>query len=169
MTRPVFTLLIAALALSAATAFSAPDVVVNRHGADPLIVPAASGLHYKSTDGDGTSKFDGRIMLSGTYYYDGGVDTDSASLQLIPDRDTWARLPRFKEHGTPSSLFLSEAKAFAKASGITKPTARGKMQVWADRFEAGIECDVPFFNARFVALAQSLQKFAAKDQDDEGC
>jgi hypothetical protein len=169
MTRTFFTLMVAAVALCAATAFSAQDKVVNRHGGDPLIVPAASGLHYKSTDGDGTSKFDGRIMLSGTYYYDAGADADGATLQLIPDRETWARLPRFKEHGTPASLYMSEAKAFAKASGITKRTARGKTQIWADRFEAGIECDVPFFNARFVALVQPLQKFAAKDQDEEGC
>lgn len=160
----------AAILFMTPAAFSTGDTVVTR-GVALLIVPAASGLHYKSTDRDGAMKFDGRIMISGTYDYELGEDADSTSLEIVFDRDTRARLPHFKDHDSPDRVSFSNAAGFAVAAKLAKSTkhAHGKTAVWADDFEAGIECDVAFYTAHFVALAQPPQKIAAKDQDEEGC
>jgi hypothetical protein len=171
--RRAFTLAIVALIAVAAVpaARSADSIVVDRHGGDPLIVPVASGLIYKSTDKDGTSKFDGKVLLSGTYYYEAGDDPDSTSLEIALDRATMKRLPHYKDHGAPDTVFLSNATGFAVAMKLAKgtKTSRGKTQIWADQFETGIECDVANFSARFVSLAKPAQKFAAADLEEEGC
>jgi hypothetical protein len=150
---------------------SADSIVVDRHGGDPLIVPIASGLHYKSTDKDGTSKFDGKVLLSGTYYYEAGDDPDSTSLEIALDRATMKRLPHYKDHGAPDTVFLDNAAGFAAALNLPKGTkkSRGKTQIWADHFETGIECDVANYSARFVSLAKPAQKVAAADLEEEGC
>jgi len=170
MKRAIALACIAALAAaSTALPVLAKDTVIAHGYSDPLIVPEGSPLHYKGTNNDGALKFDGRILISGRFHYDAGEDADAATLEIIPDKETWARLPHYKDHGTPSSLYLTGAANFAKAAGIKKHTASGKTQVWADRFEAGIECDVPYFSARFVELAKPLVKLAAKEDESEGC
>lgn len=160
----------AAILCATPAAFSASDTVVTR-GVAPLVVPAASGLHYKSTDRDGAMMFEGHVMISGTYDYELGEDADSTSLEIVFDRDTRARLPHFKDHDSPDRVSFSNAAGFAVAAKLAKGTkhAHGKTAVWADKFQAGIECDVAFYSAHFVSLAQPLQKVASKDQDEEGC
>lgn len=158
------------LLLSAPT-YAAKPTIISRPDADSLSVPAGSPLHFRTFDKDNTAKFDGKIMISGTYYYDAGEDADGAVLHIVPDRETWSRLPHYKDHGTPDEIYFSNALAFAKAVNLVKSrrTLTGQTQIWADRFEAGIECDVPFFNARFVELAKPAVKLAAKDLEDNGC
>jgi hypothetical protein len=154
-------------------AVSAADTVITRHDSDSIVIPAASTLRYRSTDSEGTAKFDGRILLSGNYYYTAEKygDDVSVALHLVPDRETKSRLPRFKEHGLAADIYVTNVEAFAKAvfAGKHPKAQSGHIRIWADRYEAGIECDVPFFNARFVEIVQPAMKLARKDTEEEGC
>ena len=153
------------------------------HSSDTLNIPAASMLRFRAFDQDGTAKFDGPIKLSGAWYYGGnpiddGTANDS-SLYFVPDRESAARLPSFKERGQPSAVYITNASAFLK--GIVPESARaalartpgkylsGKIDIWVDEFEAGIECDAPFFNARFLRVAEPPLRVALADLPDVGC
>lgn len=157
-----------------------PTVV--KGGIEEMLLPAGSQLHFKKTGQDGAVYFDGPVEISGTYYYsenktDDGVDR---ALFIKPDRASVARLPSFKDHGLADNIYLSNEQAFAKAAISPDKLAHlkqdgthyisGKTDVIADQFQAGIECDVPNAQARFVSLAHAaMMASLAIPSDDEGC
>jgi hypothetical protein len=170
-------MLLAGLLLASPALADAAKIIARADKADSIVVPADSTLRFRAFDTEGTAKFDGAIELSGTYYYgDTQLDdgTTETTLYLMPDAATKARLPHFKTRGLPDSIFLSNGAAFAKAviaKGSIKKgkVVSGKIDIMADRFEAGIECDAPFFNARFLSVAHPPLRVANTDMPDVGC
>ncbi len=146
-------------------------------------MPPGNVLRFRAFDKEGTAEFDGAVLLSGTYYYGDNQFNDGGDIDLtlyfVPDRSTAARLPHFKERGAPTAIYLSNAEAFAKSAIPKEKLARlnkkgtqyvsGKIDIWVDRFEAGIECDAPFFNARFQSVAGPPLRVALADLPDIGC
>jgi hypothetical protein len=145
--------------------------------ADSIVLPDNSTLRFRAFDTEGTAKFDGAVELSGTYYYgDTELDDDTkeTALYLKPDAVTKARLPHFKTRGFPDFIYLSNSAAFAKAviakASIKKgKVVSGKIDIMADRAEAGIQCDTPYFNARFVSVAHPPMRVANTDMPDVDC
>jgi hypothetical protein len=172
-------LLLIGPALSAAmTVIPRPDK------GDTILVPAESTLHFHAFDQDGTAKFDGPIEMSGTYYYGANAIDDGQApemtLYFMPDKATAAHLPRFKTRGQPDEIYLSNAEAFTReviprdqlmrvSKSRSAKYISGHIDIWVDRFEAGIECDAPFFNAHFLSVAHKSMMLAMADLPDVGC
>ena len=184
MRNVVMTLLCLAFALTAAPVHSDPAQVIARPDqGDSIVIPPKSTLRFRAFDKEGTAKFDGKLLLSGTYYYGSNAIDDGEgfepALYFIPDKATKARLPIFKERGMPGEIYLSNPRAFVTAvipkeslATFGKSRARylsGKADIWVDQFEAGIECDAPFFDARFMSVAHAPLKVALADPPDTGC
>lgn len=168
----------------AASAIPSPAQIITRADrADSIVIPAGSTLRFQQFDRDGTAKFAGSAVLSGTYYYGANAMEDGTAgeptVYFVPDETTKARLPYFRERGAPAEIYISNPKAFVKAAIPRQRVAgfvanrtkylSGKIDIRVDQFEAGIECDAPFFNARFAALAHPPLKVALADLPDAGC
>jgi hypothetical protein len=133
--------------------------------------------------GKGQAKFQGKIALSGTYYYGAnamqGGTAGEPTLYFVPDRPTKAQRPSFRERGTPAEIYISNPNTFIRAAVPQQRPSQlvpnrgkylsGKIDIWVDHFEAGIECDAPFFNARFVSVARRTLKIALATLPDVGC
>ncbi|HWD49069.1 MAG TPA: hypothetical protein VG309_04045 [Rhizomicrobium sp.] len=176
--RSVFAAIVAvvfaAKALAGNIALPMPD------NADTILYSEKSPLHFKSFGTDNTVNFVGVLELRGTYYYgrntldDGSVAT---VLYFLPDRATAARLPEFKVRGRPESIYLSNEAGFAREvipayerTGLKKDKfISGHADVLVDRFQAGIECDAPYFNAHFLRVAHSPVTLAMANLPDIGC
>jgi hypothetical protein len=150
--------------------------------ADTIVLPAGSTLHLHGFDTEGTATFDGAIELSGTYYFgDNPLDdgTTERTLNLFPDAATKARIPHYKEHGIPDAIWIDGADGFAKAvltpaqiAALHKKGAKnasGHIDMMTDKFQMGIECDVPTMSAHFLSVVQRPLRVASKDQPDAGC
>ena len=151
-------------ALSAAAAGGATQIPF--FADEVLIVPKDSVVHFRSKELHGPAVFDGKFVLTGTYYYGDAEFNDGPEVMLeltfIPDPASAARLPYFKQRGRPNAVFLTNGAAFAnsvipRATLATlnqkgAPRATGRVSIWVDRFQAGVVCDAPEFNARFVSV-----------------
>ena len=65
------------------------------------------------------------------------------------------------------ALFSEADRRHARTKGAKYLT--GKIQLVVDKFQFGIECDAPYFNARFVSIVRPSVKLAANDIPDTGC
>lgn len=150
--------------------------------ADTIVVPVGSTLHFRAFDTENTATFDGAIELSGIYYYgDNPLDdgTIERTLTLVPDAATKARMPHYKERGIPDSIWIDGADGFAKAvvskdqlTALHKKNAKqlsGHIDMMADGFTMGIECDAPNMSAHFLSVVKPPMHLASKDQPDTGC
>ena len=142
---------------------------------DSVLVPVDSPVHYsgiKTKNGDIVT-FQGRFLLTGTYYYGDNDFNDSGDehpsryvfeprAYVIPDDDVAARLPHFLIRSGRQPIFIDNPNAFATAV-IPKTKARrvrcrgcgdatGHIAIWADQFGAGIDCDKPTYTARFLSV-----------------
>jgi len=170
-------LLLSAPALSAVTTIAIPA------NDDAIILPEGSPLHFRKFGPEHAVEFDGAIELSGTWYYgDNQInDTDAAdpTVYFVPDKASFARLPRFKLRGQPGSIYLTNENDLLKAVASKELRAKaekkggkylsGHIDIWVDKFEAGIECDAPFFNAHFLRVAHPPQRVALGGMPEEGC
>jgi len=150
---------------------------------DALILPANSPLHFRSFGPENAVEFDGAIELSGTWYYGDNQFNDTGTADptfyFVPDKASFARLPRFKTRGQPGDIYLTNGNALLDAVATRAERAEaekkgskylsGKIDIWVDRFEAGIECDAPFFNARFLRVAEPPLRVARAELPDVGC
>ncbi|HUB86069.1 MAG TPA: hypothetical protein VL971_10275 [Rhizomicrobium sp.] len=146
-----------------------------------LYVPANSPLHFRDFGDESAAEFDGAVELSGTWYFGGTPDDPDAgpALEFVPDSASLARLPRYKTRGQPGDIFITNPGDFvhavlspadqAKADKKGAKYLSGKIDIWVDQFEAGVECDAPFFNAHFLRVARPPMRVALKDMPDEGC
>ncbi len=141
----------------------------------PMVIPPGSPLRLASVDRETLEvTFAGRFQISGTYFYGGG----EAAAYLVPDRQSRAILPYFKDRGAPDSIYFDNGEAFAKAAIPAEALARmrtdgadhvsGRITVWADRFKAGIECDTPWYSARFLSVVKPPVRLAANEPEG-GC
>ena len=167
---------------SLATA-DAPSQIPLPRNVDTIVVPAGSPVRFASMDKHGRASFKGRFVLSGTYYYGDNEFSDGPDVYLtlyfVPDPNVAARLPYFKIRGRPSVIFLDNSDAFVKAV-VSRPTlarllkkgaprASGKIAIWADGFEARIECDAADFRARFLSIYTPARALVASNKQDFGC
>jgi hypothetical protein len=146
-----------------------------------LYVPANSPLHFRAFGDESAAEFDGAVELSGTWYFGANPnDPDSGpSLEFVPDSASLARLPRYKMRGQPGDIFITNPGDFvhavlapadqAKADKKGAKYLSGKIDIWVDKFEAGVECDAPFFNAHFLRVAKPPLRVALTGMPDEGC
>lgn len=176
--RPIFA---AVLAVAfAGEAFAGNIARPTPNNADTILYSEKSPLHLKSFGTENTADFVGVIELSGTYYYgrnaldDGSVET---TLYFLPDHATALRLPKFKTRGQPDSIYLSNEAGFAREvipayerSGLRKGKfLSGHADILVDGFQAGIQCDAPYFNAHFLRVAHSPVTVATANLPDIGC
>ena len=148
-----------------------------------LIVPKDSPAHFRSKEPHGPAVFDGKFVLTGTYYYGDAEYNDGPEVMLeltfIPDPSSAARLPYFKQRGRPNAVFLTNGAAFANAviskttlAALTKkgaPRATGRVSIWVDKFKAEVVCDAPEFNARFVSVYRRAVLVALAKTPEIGC
>jgi len=167
---------------SSATA-DAPSQFPLPRGIDTIVVPSGSPVRFASMDEHGRASFKGRFVLSGTYYYGDNEYSDGPDVYLtlyfVPDPDIAARLPYFKIRGRPSVIFLNNSDTFVNAvvsrqtlARLQKkgaPRAAGKIAIWADGFEARIECDAAEFRSRFVSIYKPARALVAANKQDFDC
>lgn len=95
------------------------------------------------------------------------------------DDASFARLPRFKLRSQPAYVFLTNGIDLLNAVASKSDQARaekkgakyisGKVAIWIDKFEAGIECDAPYFDAHFLRVAPPPSRVAFANMPEEGC
>jgi len=176
--RPIFAVVFAII--FAGEAFAGNIARPTPDNADTIMYSEKSPLRFKAFGTNNSANFVGVIELSGTYYYgrntldDGSVAT---TLYFLPDRATALRLPKFKVRGQPESIYLSNEARFAREvipayerAGLKKGKfLSGHADVLVDRFQAGIECDAPYFNAHFLRVAHSPVTVAMASLPEIGC
>ncbi|HEY5337229.1 MAG TPA: hypothetical protein VIJ85_03425 [Rhizomicrobium sp.] len=180
-----FGLMLAGIVLLAlpATAALASQTIALPDKSDTIIMPSGSPLHFHAFNTENGATFDGPVMISGTYYYGNNPIDDGEPLEralyFMPDKASAARLPRFGDHGQPTSIFVENSTAFAKAvipattlAQFKRNSAKyvsGEADIWVDHFEVSIECDTPSFTAHFLSVAHPPQRLAMADMPDTGC
>lgn len=160
---------------------SATTIAVPQDG-DAIILPQGSPLHFRAFGAEAAAEFDGAIEVSGTWYYgDKQIDDGDTGLSFyfVPDKTSLARLPRYKLRGQPTDIYLTNTGDLlnkvvtnADRAKVAKKGAKylsGRIDIWVDKFEAGIECDAPYFNAHFLRIAQPPTRVALTNMPDEGC
>ena len=150
---------------------------------EAIILSANGAFHFRAFGAEHAVEFAGPVELTGTYYYGGNqyndTNTTDLSVYFAPDKASLARLPHFKLRGQPGDIFLTNPGAFRDAAiprpereAVQKKGAKylsGRIDIWVDQLEAGIECDAPYFNARFLRMAQPPMRVALANMPDEGC
>lgn len=173
-----------ASAVSPVPALSGAETTITiKENGDAIILPPGSPLHFRAFGAEHAVEFAGPIELTGTYYYGDNqhndTNTPDLSLYFVPDKASLARMPHFKLRGQPGDIYLTNPEAFLDAvipkadrAAVRKKGAKylsGKVDIWVDQFEAGIECDAPYFNARFLRVAHAPLRVALANMPDEGC
>jgi hypothetical protein len=159
---------------------------------DRIVIPADSPVQYsalrKENDGQ-VASFHGKFRLTGTYHFgdndfnDSGDENSSKYIfdpqaYIIPDAGIAARLPHFVHRTGHDAIFLRNPVAFAKAV-VSKQDARrvrcrgcaaatGHIAIWVDQFSAAVECDSPFYEARFLSV-DKLSKGGIIAQPGRAC
>ena len=183
MRRCVFAIVTAGLLLTPAIAAPGARAIPVKAMDEVIYVPANSPLHFRSFGDESAAEFDGPIELSGTWYYGDNqyndTNTPDLSLYFVPDPASFARLPHYKVRGQPGDLYITNPGDFLNAvipsvdrAKVAKKDAKylsGRIDIWVDRFEMGVECDAPFFNAHFLRVAKPPMRVALKDMPEEGC
>jgi hypothetical protein len=159
---------------------------------DSIVIPADSPVHYSgimNKDGENLLTFQGRFLLTGTFYYgdndfnDSGDDHPSEYVfdpqaYIIPDDNVAARLPRFAIRNGRQTIIISNPTIFANAA-ISKTEARrvrrrncgdvtGYIAIWVDQFSAGIDCDAPTYVTRFLSVDKPTT-LALAPKPDRAC
>ncbi len=151
---------------------------------DTIVVPANSPVKYSGLNGEREATFEGRVLLTGTYFYgdhpfnDSG-DQDARKYEFSPQAyivvdDEIAAMPHFsKRHGREKfTIFIANPSVFAK-SVVPKINAErvrcrncqastGRVSIWVDEFRAEIACDQAVYSARFESIAKPAQSTMVK-------
>ena len=162
--------LLSIVLIGAASAATSTVIPFPRASGEALIVPASSPVHFTGFNKQGYGHFRGRFLLTGTFVYGCDIEcepplrADQLYVEIIPDRSVIGILPHFKLRGGDMQIFLqygdrlanrilTQAERTALLDG-KRSDVRRRVAIYVEDFEAGIECDGPFFSARFVALAE---------------
>ena len=187
MTTPKFILTTTALcvvaALAGGRAFAEASAVTSpaariihaKEGID-YAVPADSPFQLAKLEPQFLgATFDGRITLSGRYYY-GQLDdypgNDMIGLYFMPDADGAKRLPHWVQDKAANELVLENADAFVKtvipakiARAVKRgrrASAQGRVTIEVDGFEAVVSCGSSIYVTRFHAVAREPKLYAAR-------
>jgi hypothetical protein len=159
---------------------------------DRVAVPTDSPVRYaglRTKDGETVASFGGKFLLTGTYYFGDNDFNDSGDehasdyvfdpqAYVIPDATIATRLPYFVIRNSRQIIFLSNPVSFAKAV-VPEQAARrvrcrscgdatGHIAIWVDQFSAGIACDSPYYEARFLSVDRPT-KIAVGPRPDQAC
>jgi hypothetical protein len=173
---------LAALLLLTAHGAAAPARYETLGGGNAIIVPEASPLVFRGFDSEGVASFDGRVTLSGTYYYGDNPDGVDASVvptvEFRPDEASVRLLPYFAQREGQDEIELTNTDAFARAvvparewQRILKkgePAVRGRATVVIAHYTAAIECDGTAYRAQFVSVVHP-KNLRAGDMPSLGC
>src|SRR5262249_36822772 len=111
--------IVAAVLLLSVPAISAVTTIAIPENGDAILLPQGSPLHFHKFGPEHAVEFDGAIELTGTWYYgDNQInDTNAAdpTVYFVPDKVSFARLPRFKLRGQPGSIYLTNENDLVKA------------------------------------------------------
>jgi hypothetical protein len=181
-----------ALLLVATNSVGAEPQISFDGGIDRIAVPANSPVRYvgmRKENGDPVASFHGKFLLTGTYYYGDNDFNDSGDEKpseyvfdpqayIIPDRDIAGQLPHFVVRNGRQTIFLTNPVAFARAVVPERDAHRvrcrscgdatGHIAIWVDHFSAGIDCDAPSYDARFLSVANPI-KTAIVPKPDRAC
>ena len=153
-------------------------------GSDKIVVPANSLVEFASVSKeDYAAKFNGRFVLSGTYYYGDELPADDPDVDLeidfVPDADIAAKLPYFQNYGRPKAIAFDNSaeivKAIVPAEAIAKlnkkgaPFLRGRIAIIVDGYRADIVCDAPIFTVHFISVYKAPTRVAANEPNIGGC
>jgi hypothetical protein len=173
--------LLAVALLLAQPALAAPVTIALPDKADTVIVPEGSGLKFVKFDEEHQAIFNGKLTLTGTYYYGHNEYDDEGNfftLYFRPDAASAARMPYLKTRGKPADMVLTSEALFLKTY-LPKDTmahvrpgrdtyASGAITVTVDTVSAGVVCDGPSWTARFVSAAKPVPVKFGK-MPDSGC
>lgn len=167
--------------LAAAPAGEAREIPWVPGSDEAIVIPAASPVRFKGFNKDHYAVFSGRFVLTGTFVYGCNVDCDppnpDVEADIIPDADS--ALPHWKLRNGDMLVFLVDGERLANQivsrqeraalSAGKVPDVRKHVSIVVDDFEVGIECDSPFYSARFIAIAKPAKLASAKAQPNYGC
>jgi hypothetical protein len=153
---------------------------------DRISVPSDSVVRFsgfKNDAGDQFAGFQGRLLLTGTYYYGDAEFNDGnsfdAEASIRPDPAVLARLPHFVIRRGESRIYLRNPDDFAKAV-IPKPTLTranrktgayitGRVAVWVDDFAASIVCDGANYTVRFLSIERTSSLSLTSNPPNAAC
>ena len=181
--RTAFLSAVLALFLQPLAAADSPSTIPLPRGVDMIVIPPDSPVRFTSMGKHGLAKFNGRFVLSGTYYYGDNEYNDGPEVYLtlyfVPDPQVAARLPYFKIRGRPNVIFITNSDDFVKAvipkrtlgklARKGSPHASGKVSIWADGLKTRIECDAPEYMAHFASVYKPATQLVAAYKPDVGC
>ena len=182
--RSLIALLSLAL-VSAAPAHQAAFIPWNPGDEEGLVIPASSPVRFTHWDKEHYARFSGRFVLTGTFVYGCNVECgppmQDADIEadIIPDPALAAALPHWKLRNGDLLIYLVDGERLAKQIVTRReraalmagkvPDVRKHVAIVVDDFQTGIECDSPFFSARFIALAKPVQIAQRKVEPNYGC
>jgi len=186
--RGLVRVLPAPLALLLGSAVSGPTVIPHPEAkGEALIVPADSPVHFRGWDKYGYAQFDGRFVLTGTFVYgcggncadyEGPITEGDLQVRVAPDPAVAARLPNWKIRHSDMVILITRATDLVRMFATPRQHAalragkikdlRGRLSIVVDHFRAGIECDAPSFDARFVRVVKA-PKVASGKLGEYGC
>jgi hypothetical protein len=186
MTRFLVPVLLAALLMPATAAEEGiafrgdRGIVVDR-----VVTPPGSPLRFagfRSENQMRLAQFAGRVLITGTYSYGDAEFNDGPNFVgqavITPNADARGRLPYFARRSGRYAIHIVNADIFARAV-IPRETllrvsrkrggyATGEIAIWADRFAAGIVCDGPSYDVRFLSVSRPEARIA-RSGPSAGC
>ena len=159
----------------------ASDKVIAIPKGPDLIIPAASPLTIKSAGPYTDAEFDGKVVVSGTYYYgrDKQYPNGEFDLTFVPSSEAYAVLPYFKGYRHLEEIVISNRDDFIrtvipqdKLAALRKKHwcyVTGKIVIWADHFSVSVECDSPNDAMRFLSIYRAEPVQIAQSREIEGC
>lgn len=173
----VFTLVTTLTALPAGGAAQRhEDVIPLADSPDSLIVPDGTPVHFKSWNREEiTAHFEGKFVLEGRFE----IASWDADPIIVPDPDTAAHLPHWRDRGGPAYIFIRNSMPFEKAvlspreiEGLRNHKTQklaGHVAIVADHYSAAIVCDAPDYEVDFISLVRPIHVSANQQVQDAGC
>ena len=172
--------------VGAAPPLGTPTEIPWPSGSDEaLIVPAASPVRFVRFDESRVAHFQGQFVLTGTFIYgcdiecESPVSKDEVHGSIVPDPDTAARLPHWKNRSDDMRISLTgDDRLAAQVISPSEQAAvlagkvdniRKHVSIVVDDFNATIECDSASYGANFVSLATPAKVAVARLDGDYGC
>ncbi len=130
-------------------------------------VPKAGPLRFAKFEADG-AHFRGRVRIAGYFVYGHRGDSTQVpdqsqpSLYFVPNKKSQSVLPYWPTRGPVQEIYFTNSVEFLKAAVLTAASSQvvqrksksmtGEMTILIDSYVADVECDSPYYSARFVRV-----------------
>lgn len=155
-------------------------------GGPALIIPAKTPVKFVGFTKDGSARFKGRFLLSGTFVYhcevecEAGMKEADLSFGIMPDQDVASRLPHWQDRGDGLVVDISPIEALRGKIAPRKQIddllagkisdIRGHISVVVDDYSADYGCDYsPYYSAHFISVAKPPQLAQNEAEPNFGC